>query len=179
MVKLEKGYVQVYTGNGKGKTTAALGQGFRSVGNGLKVYMVQFLKTFKTGELESVKRLEPDFRIFRFEKKRGFFWTLNNQEKAELKIEIDKAYMFCYDSLKNNECDVLIMDEVMGALSNNLLTVEQVIKLIHIKPDNVELILTGRNVPEQIVKEADLVTEMREIKHYFSSGVAAREGIEY
>ncbi len=179
MGKLEKGYVQVYTGNGKGKTTAALGQGFRAVGNGLKVYMVQFLKTFKTGELESVKRLEPDFKIFRFEKKRGFFWTLSDEEKAELKIEIDKAYEFCYDALMERKCDVLIMDEVMGALSNKLLTVDQVLKLINIKPEDVELILTGRNVPEQIVKEADLVTEMREIKHYFSSGVPAREGIEY
>ena len=179
MGKLEKGYVQVYTGNGKGKTTAALGQGFRSVGNGLKVYMVQFLKTFKTGELESVKRLEPDFKIFRFEKKRGFFWTLSDEEKVELKIEIDKAYKFCYDSLETKACDVLIMDEVMGALSNKLLTVEQVIELIHIKPENVELILTGRNVPEQIAQEVDLITEMREIKHYFSRGVPAREGIEY
>lgn len=179
MSKLAKGYVQVYTGDGKGKTTAALGQGFRAVGNGLKVYMVQFLKTFKTGELQSVKRLDPDFKIFRFEKKRGFFWTLNDLEKAELKIEIAKAYKFCYDSLEKCQCDVLIMDEVMGALSNKLLDVEQVIKLIHIKPDNVELILTGRNVPEQIVKEVDLITEMKAIKHYFTSGVPAREGIEY
>lgn len=179
MAKLENGYVQVYTGNGKGKTTAAIGQGVRSAGNELKVYMVQFLKTFDTGELKSIKKLEPYFQIFRFETPRGFFWTLNDKEKEELKIEIQEAYKFCYEALEKNKCDVLIMDEIMGALSNKLVSVEQILELIKIKPKSLELILTGRNVPEEIVKKADLVTEMKEIKHYFEKGVVAREGIEY
>jgi ATP:corrinoid adenosyltransferase len=176
---LEKGYVQVYTGNGKGKTTAALGQGLRAAGNELTVYMIQFLKSADTGELESVKKLSPYFNIFRFEKKRGFFWTLNNEEKAELKVEIQSAYKFAEESLKEGKCDVLILDEVMGAISNKLLSIEQVIELINIKGDNVELILTGRNVPEAILEKADLVTEMKDTKHYFSKGVPARKGIEY
>lgn len=179
MEKLENGYVQVYTGNGKGKTTAALGQGVRAAGDELTVYMVQFLKTFDTGELKSIKKLEPYFKIFRFETPRGFFWTLNNEEKAELKVEVQQEYKFCYDALEKKQCDVLIMDEIMGALSNNLVSVEQMLELIKIKPKSVELILTGRNVPEEIIQAADLVTEMKEVKHYFSKGVVARKGIEY
>lgn len=179
MGKLSKGYVQIYTGNGKGKTTAAVGLGVRAAGDGYSVFMVQFLKSGSTGELESIKKLEPNFKIFRFEKKRGFFWTLNDEEKAELKLEIQEAYKFCLETLKNNKCDILIMDEIMGALSNELVSKEQVLQLMDDKPNNVELILTGRNVPEEIVDRADLVTEMREIKHYFSKGVPAREGIEY
>ncbi|AJA47357.1 Cob(I)yrinic acid a,c-diamide adenosyltransferase [Clostridium pasteurianum DSM 525 = ATCC 6013] len=179
MGKLTRGYIQVYTGNGKGKTTAAVGLGVRAAGDGYNVFLVQFLKSGFTGELESIKKLEPDFRIFRFEKKRGFFWTLNDSEKAELKKEIQAAYRFCLDALENNKCDVLIMDEIMGAISNELVSKEQVLQLIEAKPDNMELVLTGRNVPEEIVNKADLVTEMREIKHYFEKGVPAREGIEY
>ena len=179
MGKLSKGYVQIYTGNGKGKTTAAVGLGVRAAGDGYSVFMVQFLKSGSTGELESIKKLAPNFKIFRFEKKRGFFWTLNDEEKAELKLEIQEAYRFCLETLENNKCDILIMDEIMGALSNELVSKEQLLQLIEAKPDNMELILTGRNVPEEIIDRADLVTEMREIKHYFSKGVPAREGIEY
>lgn len=179
MGKLEKGYVQVYTGNGKGKTTAALGLGLRAAGDNFSVYMVQFLKTSKTGEIESVKKLDNNFKIFRFEKKRGFFWTLNDEEKKELKTEVQKAYEFCLDTLENSLCDILIMDEVMGALSNKLLSVEQITKLIDEKPENMELVLTGRNVPEAIAEKADLITEMKDIKHYMDKGIAAREGIEY
>lgn len=176
---LKRGCVQVYTGNGKGKTTAAVGLAVRAAGNGLKVFMVQFLKSGATGELESAKKLEPNFEIFRFEKKRGFFWTLSDEQKLELKKEIQEAYSFCRKVLEEKQCDILIMDEIMGALSNNLVSLEQLIELIAIKPENMELILTGRNVPQEIVDRADLVTEMKDIKHYFEQGVPAREGIEY
>lgn len=179
MGKLSKGYVQIYTGNGKGKTTAAVGLGVRAAGDDYSVFMVQFLKSGSTGELKSIKKLEPNFKIFRFEKKRGFFWTLNDEEKAELKLEIQEAYRFCLEALKNNKCDILIMDEIMGALSNSLISKKKLLELIEAKPNNMELILTGRNVPEEIIYKADLVTEMKEIRHYFSKGVPAREGIEY
>jgi cob(I)alamin adenosyltransferase len=179
MDRLEKGYVQVYTGNGKGKTTAAVGQAVRSVGNGLKVYMLQFLKTDPTGELEIAKLIGDKFQIFRFESKKGFFWTLNEEEKAILKTETDTAYKFAMETINNSKCDVFILDEIMGVLSNKLLTEEQVIELINNKPINMELILTGRNVPDSIIAKADLVTEMKEIKHYMEKGVYSREGIEY
>ena len=179
MDKLEKGYVQVYTGNGKGKTTAAVGQAIRAVGNGLKVYMLQFLKTEPTGELEIAKLIGDKFQVFRFESKKGFYWTLNEEEKKILKSEIDKAYNFAMKVINNSSCDVFILDEIMGVLSNKLLTEEQVIELIDKKPINMELILTGRNVPDSIKNKADLVTEMKEIKHYMQKGVYVREGIEY
>lgn len=179
MAELKKGYVQIYTGNGKGKTTAAVGLAVRAAGNEYNVYMVQFLKGSNTGELKSAEKLAPYFNIFRFEKKRGFFWTLNDEEKTELKSEIQKAYDFCCTVLKEKKCDILIMDEVMGALHNNLITEEQLLQLIDSKPQNMELILTGRNVPPKIAEKADLITEMKDIKHYFDIGVPAREGIEY
>jgi cob(I)alamin adenosyltransferase len=179
MEKLSRGYVQVYTGNGKGKTTAAVGQGVRAAGNKYTVYMIQFLKGGETGELESIKSLHPYFQIFRFEKRRGFFWNLNDDEKRELKEEIQEGYKFALDVLKENKCDLLILDEIMGAISNKLITEEQVLSLIDAKPEDIELIMTGRNVPESLIERANLVTEMRDIKHYFSEGVPARKGIEY
>lgn len=179
MKKLEKGYFQVYTGDGKGKTTAALGLGFRAAGDGYKVIMVQFLKGGPTGELNSVEKLYPNFIIKRFEKKRGFFWTLNNDEKKELKLEIQQAYEFCLKVLAQRSCDILIMDEVMAVLSNKLLSESEVIKLIENKPIDMELVMTGRNIPDSVLQKADLVTEMKVIKHYFEKGVPAREGIEY
>ena len=179
MEEFKKGYIQVYTGNGKGKTTAAVGLGVRAAGNGYKVFMVQFLKSGHTGELESIKKLEPNFKVFRFEKKRSFFWTLDEEQKKELREEIQAAYEFCVKCLEEKQCDILIMDEVMGALSNKLIDEKQLLELMDKKPDNIELILTGRNVPENIINKANLVTEMKDIKHYFEEGVPARQGIEF
>lgn len=178
-MELKKGCVQVYTGNGKGKTTAAVGLAVRAAGNGLKVYMVQFLKSSQTGELESAKKLEPNFQIFRFEKKRGFFWTLNEEEKQELQKELQEALTFCMEVLKQRKCDLLIMDEIMGALHTNLISKQQVLELLAARPENMELVLTGRNVPEEIAEKADLITEMREVKHYYTQGIPSRKGIEF
>ncbi len=177
-MKLKKGLIQVYTGDGKGKTTAALGQGLRSCGRGLKVYMVQFLKGRDTGELHSIEKLHPLFRIFRFERDRGFFWTLSEQEKRELKEDIDKGFQFIEGVVADNECDVLIIDELLGVLGNELLEIQQVLELLKKKPESMEIIMTGRNAPKEIIEAADLVTEMKEIKHYFKNGIPAREGIE-
>lgn len=179
MGNLNKGYIQIYTGNGKGKTTAAVGLATRAAGNKFRVCMVQFLKSGVTGELESAKLMAPYFTIHRFERPRGFFWTLNDQEKLELKEDIQEAYKFCIKQLEEGNCDILIMDEIMGTLSNGLITEEQLIELIDKKPDDVELIMTGRNVPESIMQRANLVTEMKDIKHYFNEGVPARKGIEF
>ncbi len=179
MPELEKGYVQIYTGNGKGKTTAAIGLGVRAVGDGYKVIMVQFLKGGSTGELNSTKLLAPNFIIKRFEKPRGFFWTLRDNEKLELKKEIQEAYDYCLSVFKEEKCNILILDEIMGVMKNNLITEEQILELIAFKPEKIELVMTGRNVPQSLIDKADLVTEMNDIKHYFNEGVQAREGIEY
>lgn len=179
MKKLEKGYIQIYTGNGKGKTTAALGLGLRATGDGFTTYMIQFLKSWKTGELKAVEKLSPNFSIFRFELPKDFIWNLKPDQIRLLKEEINEGYNFAIKVLQNRECDILIIDEIMGALSNKLLTEEQVIQLMELKPTDMELVFTGRNVPQAIYEKADLVTEMKDVKHYFNNGVEAREGIEY
>jgi cob(I)alamin adenosyltransferase len=179
VLKLEQGLVQVYTGEGKGKTTAAIGQGIRAYGNGLKVYMIQFLKGGKTGELATVGELGENFKIFRFEKPKDFTWNLNEEELKQLRLEIREGYNFILDVIKENKCDLLIIDEVMAVLSNKFLSVEEVLHIIDNKPKNMEIILTGRNVPNEIIEKSNLVTEMKCIKHYFNEGIPAREGIEY
>lgn len=176
---MEKGLVQVYTGEGKGKTTAAIGQGIRAYGRGKTVYMVQFLKSSETGEITTLKKLEPGFRLFRFEKQRGFIWNLSREEVEELKVDIANAVSFVRDTLRNNCCDVLILDEIMAVLRNGLIEIKEVLDIIKNKPENVELILTGRNVPEELIEVADYVSQIDCIKHPFQKGITAREGIEY
>ncbi|WP_315108204.1 cob(I)yrinic acid a,c-diamide adenosyltransferase [Clostridium intestinale] len=178
-MKLDKGMIQVYTGDGKGKTTAAIGQGIRAYGNGLKIVMIQFLKSNETGELNVLKNLGENFKLVRLEKKRGFVWTLKAEEIEELKKEVIEEYNYAKEVLANDLCDVLILDEVMGVLKNNFLSEDDVLELIKSKQNHVEVILTGRNVPEKVAGYADLITEMKEVKHYFSKGVNARRGIEY
>lgn len=179
MAKLKEGYIQVYTGNGKGKTTAAMGLAFRAAGDGMKVHVVQFLKSWNTGELKSAEAVGDNLKIFRFETVKGFTWDLNEEQLVTLKKEVKEAYNFVKDELENRSCDILILDEVMAAMHGQFLTEEEVLHLMDIKPKDMELIMTGRNVPERIIEKADLVTEMREIKHYYSKGVNAREGIEF
>ena len=160
-MKLEKGLVQVYTGEGKGKTTAAIGQGIRAYGNGLKVYMIQFLKGGKTGELLTIEELGDNFKIFRFEKPKDFTWNLNEEELEQLRLEIREGYNFILDVIKENKCDLLIIDEVMAVLSNNFLSLKEVLYIIDNKPKDMEIVLTGRNVPKEIIEKSNLVTEMK------------------
>ena len=174
-----KGLVQIYTGNGKGKTTAALGQGFRSAGRGLKVYMIQFLKSADSGELHSAEKLEDAFKIFRFESKRDFFWKLNDEQKNELKKEIGQAFDFAKAVMERKECDVLILDEIMGTVNNKLIEEQELCNFIKNKHPSIELIMTGRNAPESVIALADYVSEINAMKHPMEQGIAAREGIEF
>lgn len=178
-MKLEKGLVQVYTGNGKGKTTASIGLGIRAYGNGLKVIMIQFLKSGVTGELNVLNKLGENFKVYRFEKEKDFTWNLTEEEKKELKKEIEEGFNFAKKVLQENMCDMLILDEVMAAINGGYINVEDVLELIENKNDKMELVLTGRNVPKAIADKSDLITEMKDIKHYFNDGVPARKGIEF
>lgn len=173
------GLIQIYTGNGKGKTTAALGQGLRAVGCGLKVFMIQFLKSSDTGELHSCEKFDGNFKIFRFQKEWGFFWQLSEEQKQELKNEIDEALKFVQKVMLEQQCDILILDEVMGALNNKLIEEQVLCDLIRSKPKSMELILTGRNAPDSIIALADYVSEIGCVKHPMEKGIAARKGIEY
>lgn len=176
---MKKGMVQVYCGNGKGKTTATIGLGIRALGNNMKVIMIQFLKNDDTGECRFLKELEPAFKVFHFEKNRGFTWTLNDEEKKELKQEIDMALKFAKKVMDTGECDILILDELLAALQTEFVDLETVIELIDAKPDAMELVLTGRILPEALVDKVDYISRIEAVKHPADRGIDARPGIEY
>lgn len=176
MTKIERGYIQIYTGNGKGKTTAALGQALRAAGYGLKTYIIQFMKEYPYSELKSLENLAGFIKI---EQVCGDEFVYKREVPP--KEEIDKAL----DALerikkimKSDEYDLIILDEVCVAIYFGLLKLDEVLSVIDAKPTNVELILTGRYCPEVLIEKADLVTEMKEVKHYYQKGVLARKGIE-
>lgn len=176
MPKLEKGLVQVYTGNGKGKTSAAFGLALRAVGRGLKVYVIQFIKGgFDYGELYVVDRL-PNFTLKTFG--RGKFITSKPPEKEDVRLA-EEALRLAREIVESREYDVVVLDEINVALHLKLIKLQDVLKMIEEKPENVEVVLTGRDAPEEIVEAADLVTELKEVKHPFSKGYQARKGIEY
>jgi cob(I)alamin adenosyltransferase len=176
LTRLEKGLVQVYTGNGKGKTSAAFGLALRAAGRGLKVYVIQFIKGgFDYGELYVVDKL-PNVTLRAFG--RGKFIMDKTPAKEDVRLA-EEALALAEQVVKSGDYDVVILDEVNVALSLGLVKLERVLELVKGKPAHVELVLTGRNAHEKIVEIADLVTEMREIKHPFSKGVPARKGIEF
>jgi len=175
--KLEKGLVHIYTGDGKGKTTAAIGQGVRSFGGGLKVLMVQFLKGDDTGELHSFERLGDGFTLRRFAALDNFYKFLPEDEKLKAKEDAQRGLSFIREAMEQ-QYDLIIMDEIMASITNEMVKLDEVIELVKNKPLNLELIMTGRNAPEELIELANYVTEMKLIKHPFQQGIYARKGIE-
>jgi len=176
MPRLEKGLVQVYTGNGKGKTSAAFGLALRAIGRGLKVYVIQFIKGgFDYGELYIVDRL-PNLKLKAFG--RGKFITQKPAGKQDVALA-EEALSLAEKVVKSGKYDVVILDEINVTLHLRLINLNRVLELLKNKPPHVELILTGRYAPNKIVEVADLVTEMKEVKHPFNKGYEARKGIEY
>ncbi|HJW97672.1 MAG TPA: cob(I)yrinic acid a,c-diamide adenosyltransferase [Candidatus Bathyarchaeia archaeon] len=168
--------VQVYTGNGKGKTSAAFGLALRAVGRGLKVYIVQFIKGgFDYGELYIIDKL-PGLTLKAYG--RGRFISEKPPDKVDVELARD-ALKKAQEVVNNGDVDVVILDEINVALSLKLINIDEVLELIKKKPEQMELVLTGRKAPVEIVQAADLVTEMIEIKHPYNSGFKARKGIEY
>lgn len=170
------GYIQVYTGNGKGKTTAALGLIFRALGAGFRIYIGQFMKGTEYSELNTAKKFSDMLTWERFGDERFICKTGKIDEKA--KEMAQEGLKKAVGVMESGEYDIVILDEINVAMYFNLISVEDVLKLMDKKPKNTELILTGRYVPEEIIERADLVTEMKEIKHYYQKGVLARKGIE-
>ena len=172
---MEKGYIHVYTGPGKGKTTAALGLGLRAAGAGLKVHMMQFMKGRQYSELDAIENLAN----FTFSQHgRDEFVSKKNPEQIDIDLA-QKGFTKAKDMILNSKYDLLILDELNVVIDYNLVKLKDVIKIIEQKPEKLELVLTGRDAHPEIIKIADLVTEMLEIKHPYQQGVNARKGIDF
>jgi len=156
----EKGYVKIYCGDGKGKSTASLGRALVCASEGKNVFVVQFLKGRLAGELDYFGKLEPEMKIFRFEKEEGYYENLSEQAKKEENKNIINGLNFVRKVLAIGECDVLVLDEILGLVDLGIISVEDIIRLIEMKESSVELILTGRNLPEKVAAYADYISEI-------------------
>ena len=171
------GFIHSYTGNGKGKTTAALGLALRAAGHKKKVLIIQFTKgNIEYGELKGVEMLSPYVSLKQFG--RESFVSKENPDEIDVKLALD-GLKFASEMIKSNDFNMVILDEINVALDFNLINLKHVINIIKNKPSDLELILTGRYAPKEIIEISDLVTEMKEIKHYFHNKILGREGIEY
>jgi cob(I)alamin adenosyltransferase len=174
----KKGLIQVYTGDGKGKSTAAIGQAARAAGHGLKVGFVSFFKdpdVFGYGEYKSLEKL--GVKAFLFAKKHPHFYKELNLENVCL--ECTEALAFIRELFQDTSWDMLVLDEINIAVRDGFLKEEDVLSLLKTKPEKLELVLTGRGATEKIMEKADLVSEVREVKHPYSQGIKSRKGIEY
>jgi len=174
---LGKGYVQVYTGNGKGKTTAALGVAFRAAGRGLKTYIGQFMKGQRYGELNAAKMLYPCIAIEQYGK--DTFIHVENAPHEEDVLMAREGLVKGKEAMLSGKYNIVVFDELTTAHFFHLITIQEILEIIESKPDGVELIFTGRYAPPELIEAAGLVTEMVEIKHYYQQGVLARDGIEH
>ncbi|MDA8215546.1 MAG: cob(I)yrinic acid a,c-diamide adenosyltransferase [Nitrospiraceae bacterium] len=172
---MRRGYIQVYTGNSKGKTTAALGLALRAAGAGLKIFIAQFIKKRRCSEHKALERFKDLITINQYGT--GFL-----KGEKPTKSEIDAARKGLEEVksiIASTTYDMVILDEINVAVYHKLLNVEDIVDLLNSRPLNMEIVLTGRYADEKIIKMADLVTEMKEIKHYYKKGVKARRGIEH
>ena len=173
-VPWEQGYIQVYTGDGKGKTTAALGLALRAAGAGAKVFIAQFLKGTKSAELAALERLADLITVKQCG--RGHFIV---GEPEEEDIQAARAGLAeVRQIIAAGEYPLVILDEANVAVHFGLFSADELLDVVEARPDHVEVVITGRRADERIIGDADLVTEMREVKHYHAAGVQARRGIE-
>jgi cob(I)alamin adenosyltransferase len=172
--QLSKGYVQVYTGDGKGKTTAALGLALRASGYGMRTYIGQFMKGQRYGELDALR----DHACITIEQYGDPHWIQREDVNSEHVARARRGLERVRAAMLSGAYDIVVLDEINVTIWFGLLGVEEVLALLDQRPERVEVILTGRRAPQGLIDRADLVTEMREVKHYYTQGVAARDGIE-
>ena len=173
------GLTIVYTGKGKGKTTAALGLALRATGYDKKICMIQFIKgSWHYGEMDSTKKLEPGFEMVAVGK--GFVGIIDDKSPKEVHEKVAKeAIRISNERIQSGKYDIVILDEINYAVNLNLISVDDVLNLIKSKPENIDLVLTGNYAKEEVIEIADLVTEMKEIKHPFQKGIKAKKGIDF
>lgn len=170
----KRGYVHVYTGDGKGKTTAALGLALRAAGAGRTVFIAQFLKGMRYSELDALERFKDLITIRQFGRRH---FVHGKPDRADIDAA-KKGFAEAGEAVLSGEYDLVILDEANIAAYFRLFSEQELLDLIDAKPDHVELVITGRKAPKSLIDRADLVTEMKEIKHYYTGGVEARKGIE-
>jgi cob(I)alamin adenosyltransferase len=171
-----KGYIQVYTGDGKGKTTASLGLAVRAAGHGLRTVIIQFMKGWiDYGELKGLAMLSPFVEIH--QAGRDTFVNREDPDPEDIRLAQD-GWELAKTTVLGRKADIVVLDEINCAVYFGLLPVSEVLDLLRKKPDGMEIVLTGREAPEEIVAVADLVTEMRDVKHYYDKGIDARVGVE-
>lgn len=178
--KGKKGLILVNTGNGKGKTTAAMGLALRAAGRNLKVLILQFIKgPWKSGEVKVLEKLRPLIEIEQLGL--GFIKFRDGKmlDREKQLISARESLEYALNKIEGGKYDLVILDEINNLMGMGLLKVEDVIGLVKNKPEALNIMLTGRNAPEELIEIADTVTEMKEVKHAFSSGIKARKGIEF
>lgn len=161
---VEKGLVKIYFGEGKGKSTSSMGRALVCASEEKEVFVIQFLKGKMTGRLDYLKRLEPEIKVFRFEREEAFYEDLTEEEKQEEKVNILNGYNFAKKVLSIGECEVLILDEILGLVDLGIITCEDVIRLIEMKDESVELIMTGRHLPDELIPYADYISRLDIVK---------------
>jgi len=169
------GLIHVYTGNGKGKTTAALGLGLRACGNGLRVHMIQFMKGRRYSEIDAIEKI-PLFSVKQFG--RDEFVNKKQPEQIDIDLAI-KGFHYAQQVMNEKNYDVIILDEINVAIDYDLIPLQDVLTFLDEKPEHLELILTGRYAHPEIVKRADIVSEILEIKHPYQQGIPSRKGIDW
>lgn len=173
---LDKGYIQIYTGNGKGKTTAAIGQAIRAAGNGYKSLIIQFMKEYPYSELISLKKFEEYIEV---EQYGGDDFVYKKElPSREEKEKAQRGIKRAVEEFAEDNFDVIILDEIIVSIYFKLVELQDVINIVKSKLSRKELILTGRYCPQEIIDLADLVTEMKEVKHYYQKGITSRKGFE-
>ena len=171
-----KGYIQVYTGNGKGKTTASLGLAFRAAGHGLRTVIIQFMKGWiDYGELNGAKMLSPFVEIH--QAGRDTFVSRTDPDPEDIRLA-QEGWELAKRTILEGKADIVVLDEINCAVDFGLLPLPEILDILRRKPDGMEIVLTGRGAPEEIIAAADLVTEMKEVRHYYGKGIDARVGIE-
>lgn len=172
------GLIHIYCGDGKGKTTAAIGQAVRAAGRGLRVLVVRFLKTDDSGEVEILKQI-PGITVIPCERTFGFVFRMNEEEKKEAAVYFTEQFRSVAAMAASGAYDMLILDEIMASCNYNMVPETDLVEFLKNRPEHLEVILTGRGPSETLLGLADYVTEMTMKKHPFTQGIPARKGIEY
>ncbi|MBI4966045.1 MAG: cob(I)yrinic acid a,c-diamide adenosyltransferase [Desulfomonile tiedjei] len=173
---MKKGLLMVFTGNGKGKTTAALGQAFRALGHGFKVCVIQFIKgSWKYGEMAAAEKFKGllEFHVMG----KGFTWASKDIEQDTRAAK--EAWIFAKEAIGSGKFEMVVLDELTYPMNYGMLDAEEVLKALTSRPGSVHVVVTGRDAPKGLIDAADLVTEMVDVKHHYDSGIEAQKGVEF